>query len=81
MSTEIKERIEVNAIFTKNKLKILWFKWKERKYFVKNITFSWKKHSGDKEIYLFDLSNGIDVFEISFIPENLTWYLEKIYTY
>lgn len=80
MITEIKERIEVNTIFSENKLKILWFRWKGKKYYIKEITFSWKTSKGNKKVYCFALSNGTEIFEVSFIPENLIWYLEKIHT-
>ncbi len=79
MITEIKEKIEVNVIFSDRKIKILWFIWRGKKYIVKKITFFWKTSDGEKKKYCFALSNGIDVFEVSFIPEDLIWYLEKIH--
>lgn len=80
MITEIKERIDVGVVFKNGDLKIKWFIWKNRKIEVKKITYKWKRKIGEKNIYNFAVTNGTDIFEISFITEDFIWYLEKIHT-
>ena len=72
MITEIKERIGVNVFFSDRKIKILWFIWRDKKYFVKKITFFWKISDGEKEKYCFALNfSGANrnVIEQSLVPQ------------
>ncbi|HOJ39151.1 MAG TPA: hypothetical protein PKX93_06770 [bacterium] len=79
MITEINEPIKVATIFTQGKVKICWFIWKGKRRDAVNTTFFWKSYRGEKRIYHFALSNGQEVFEISFCPEDLSWYLDRVH--
>ncbi len=79
MITEINERIVVGAVFKNGCIKIKWFIWKKRKIKVERITYRWENKKGKKEIYNFAVTDGVNIFEISFIPEDLVWNLERIH--
>jgi hypothetical protein len=79
MITEINEIIKVGAIFKNGNIKIKWIIWNGRKYMIKKITYKWKTKKGDKHIYNFAITDGASIFEVSFIPEDLIWNLEKIH--
>lgn len=79
MITEINERINVGVVFKNGRVNIKWFIWKNRKIEVKKITYKWKTKNGQKDIYNFAVTDGFNIFEISFIPQDLIWNLEKIH--
>ncbi|HOK56720.1 MAG TPA: hypothetical protein PKV21_08490 [bacterium] len=79
MITEINEKIIVGAIFKNGSIKINWFIWKNRKINIEKITYRWKTKKGEKDIYNFAVTDGFNIFELSFIPEDLIWNLEKIH--
>ncbi|MCM8769128.1 MAG: hypothetical protein NC911_05570 [Candidatus Omnitrophica bacterium] len=79
MITEISEPIKVASIFSCGKVKICWFVWKGRRVEVVKTTFAWKNRRGEKNLHHFALSNGQEVFEVSFCPEDLSWYLERVH--
>lgn len=79
MISEIKEKIKVGVIFDNGLIKIKWFIWKNRKIEVKRITYKWKLENGENEIYNFAVTDGVNIFEISFNSKNFVWTLEKIY--
>ncbi|MCS7180468.1 MAG: hypothetical protein NZ891_03850 [bacterium] len=81
MISEIKEKIIVGVIFKNGSIKIKWFIWKNRKVNIKKITYIWKTKKGEKDIYNFAVTDGFEIFELSFIPKELIWYLEKIHIF
>lgn len=80
MITEINERIIVGAIFKNGTIKIKYFIWKNRKIEIKKITYKWKTKIGKKDVFNFAVTDGINIFEVSFIPEDFIWNLEKVHT-
>ncbi|MFN4227711.1 MAG: hypothetical protein ACK4F0_06190 [Candidatus Ratteibacteria bacterium] len=81
MITEVNEKIIVGVVFKNGSMKIKWFIWKNRKVNIEKITYKWKTKKGQKEIYNFAVTDGINVFEISFAPQDLIWNLEKVHTF
>jgi hypothetical protein len=81
MITEIKRPVKVEAVFHRNKIKVLWLKWNGKKIYIDRITFSWASKKGNKVIYHFALAGGEEIFEVVFIPVDLSWQLEKIHTH
>jgi len=79
MITEINEPIKVGAVFTAGRVTVSWFTWKNRRIPVERVTFTWKTNEGAKDRHCFALSNGAEVFEVSFFPGDLRWYLDKIH--
>lgn len=77
--TEVGDRIRVMAAFGKPyKIKPLKFSWSERVFDIKEVTYQWKSKEGQAEILHFCVSDGCNVFEISFNLQTLIWRLEKV---
>jgi hypothetical protein len=79
MITEVNEKIVVAVVFKNGSMKINWFIWKNRKINIEKITYQWRTKKGEKCFYYFAVTDGFNIFEISFIPEDLIWNLEKIH--
>jgi len=77
--TEVHEPIRVGAIFSHGTVIIRWLFWKGRRIPIEKVTFSWKEADGSRQVRKFALSNGTEVFEVSFYPADCRWYLEKIH--
>ena len=79
MITEVHEPVKVGAVFSGGTVTIRWIIWKGKKILIERVTFAWKTADGAKEVRKFALSNGTEVFEVSFYPADCRWYLEKIH--
>jgi len=77
--TEVHEPIRVGAIFSRGTVAIRWLFWRGRRISIERVTFSWKETDGSRQVWKFALSNGTEVFEVSFYPADCRWYLEKIH--
>ncbi|MFH1367999.1 MAG: hypothetical protein ABII64_02605 [Elusimicrobiota bacterium] len=75
--TIINEPIDVGAVFGKNKIRPKWFLWKNRKYEIKETTFTWQDREGEANIIFFSVTDGATLFEISLNQKTLAWRLEK----
>ena len=82
MITEINETIKVGAIFgdNKKKLKPVWFVWSSRKYDVKEITYVWMEKIGNANRHHFTVTDGANLFTISYNTNTLVWTLHSIET-
>lgn len=77
--TYIGESISVIVSFDRlNRIKPLRFKWSGRLYNIKEITYTWKTKTGQKDIYHFSVTDGASIYEISFDTTSLIWRLENI---
>lgn len=81
MITDINERIVVGVVFKNGKINIKWFIWKNRKINIERITYNWRTKKGEKNIYNFAVTDGVNIFELSFIPDDLIWNLEKVHIF
>lgn len=82
MTTEVNEPIKVGAIFgdNKKKLKPVWFVWGSRKYNVREITYIWTEKSGKASIHHFTVTDGTNLFAISYNTDTLVWMLRSVET-
>ena len=78
LSEELNERIEVLAWFQKGKIHPRLFLWNNKKYRIRNITYSWQERRGRELISLFSVSTGFDLYQISFNNTSYSWQLDKI---
>ncbi|MCX5725699.1 MAG: hypothetical protein NT030_00710 [Candidatus Saganbacteria bacterium] len=78
MAAEINENIQVGAIFRGSKIRPAWFVWEGRKYAVKDVTYSWYARDGDVIHSFFSVSDGVNLFEISFNLSTLNWKLVSV---
>jgi len=82
MVTEVNEPIKVGAIFgdNKKKLKPVWFVWSGRKYGIKEITYIWTEKVGRSIIHHFAVTDGANLFDISYSTDALIWTLHSVET-
>jgi hypothetical protein len=52
--------------------------WKSSRYTVKQVTFSWRSREGSAPIYHFAVTDGANLFELSFHTKTAEWLLESI---
>jgi len=79
MYEEIGENIVVGAIFKSSSIVPRWFIWNRKKYTVKKTTYIWKNNNGEEKIYNFDVTDGANVFELSYNAKTANWVLNKVY--
>lgn len=72
------ETIEVAAVFGKNKIKPKWFIRGGSKHDIKEITYIWRSRKGDAVIAHFTVTDGANVFEISFNQKSMSWTLDGV---
>ena len=75
----IGETISVIASFgLPYKIRPVRFKWNERLFEVKEITYSWQTQEGQTRIYHFSITDGKTLYELSFDTASLVWKVEKV---
>jgi hypothetical protein len=82
----INERVKVYALyretrdqrFPHDKLRPVMFIWRNQEYRVQDVTYVWREHRGEAELYHFAVSDGTNVFELCYNARNLDWTLSGI---
>ena len=77
MEETTEEIIDVGAVFGKNKVQPKWFLRNGRKYDIKEVTYTWRTRQGDAVILHFNVTDGANLFEISFNQKSMNWILER----
>ncbi len=85
MITEIDEPIKVGAVFGADyiggkKIKPVWFTWKRRQYRIKEVTYTWTNKEGSPFVHYFSVTDGQNLYEISYNTETMVWKLIAIET-
>jgi hypothetical protein len=76
---QINTQIRVGAIFESGRaIRPVWFDWQRQKYTVTEITYRWQELSGDTKILHFSVSDGKDLFELTFDTDRQSWSLTGI---
>lgn len=76
---DINEKIEVIAVFQAGKLRPLRFRWNGRVYKIQRVNGSWKSEQGAAYFHHYSvMSEGPDVYEISYNPQRFTWALDRV---
>jgi len=78
MISSVNERVKVLALFDEEGIKPLRFQWRGMTYPVKQITFSWKERKGGGPAYRFAVSDGANVFQLTYNSEYLQWKVEAV---
>jgi ribosomal protein L24E len=79
MYEPINEPIQVRADFTNRGPKPKSFIWKNRKYEIREIEFSYTALKGDTKMFYFSVSTETETYKIFFNPKTLNWTLEEIF--
>ncbi len=74
----INERVDVEAVFSRNRIRPKWFIWNSRKYQIKEITYTWRDKKGQAGIIHFSVTDGATLFELSLNQNSLSWCLEQV---
>ena len=80
MHEQIHERVEVLTSFTKQSLKPLVMKWRNRKYYLKKVTLNYHSYDGRESIHYFSVADAGNYFKLAFYTKSMTWYLEEHYS-
>jgi hypothetical protein len=84
----LSENVKVYAIyketgdgkFPHDKLQPVMFIWRNREYRVQDVTYVWREIQGQAEVYHFTVSDGANVFELSYNAKALDWTITGTYT-
>lgn len=73
------ETIRVAAIFAPGcQVRPVWFEWRRQKYQVAETSYFWKENFGGSTTLHFAVSDGCNLFELSFDPLDQKWTLEGV---
>ncbi len=76
--TVIGQRIKVGAVFEGELINPKWFKWMDKKYDIKSVSMRWKSFAGSAVITNFSVTDGKNIYEISFNQKTMEWLLNKV---
>jgi hypothetical protein len=72
----IREDVRVAVIFGPgNSIRPVWFDWRRRKYEVREVTYTWQEREGEATLLRFAVSDGANLFELTFNSVNRIWSL------
>jgi hypothetical protein len=77
MVTEVGERIKVMAVFDGG-VKPVKFRWRDRVYPVREVTYTWRSMDGSARIMHFSVTDGSTLFELTFNQATMRWSLESV---
>jgi len=82
MVTKVGERVRVGVVFREegDKVEPRWFRWKGRKLPVQKVTYRWCERDGKDVVHRFVVTDGSDLYELSYRQERLIWFLEAVET-
>jgi hypothetical protein len=79
MMAEIGDSVKVGAVFDPEQtLQPKWFVWNGRKYVIERVTFTWKVRDGQKTFYHFAVTNGANLYELTYDASTLSWKLMAV---
>jgi hypothetical protein len=74
--TEIGEPVKVGAVFDPQRVIVpKWFIWNRRRYDIRKVTFTWKVRDGQKTFHHFAVTDGSDLYELTYDVASLSWML------
>lgn len=76
----LEERIKVLAFFSAGRILPRAFFWRDRKYKVKAVHYSWQERQGAEVINRFSVDTGADLYQLSFSNATYGWKIDKIIT-
>ncbi|MCX8044833.1 MAG: hypothetical protein N3B18_12010 [Desulfobacterota bacterium] len=78
MVVSLRTSIAVGAVFRRGAVVPRWFLYRGRKIPVREITYTWTEREGSTVCLHFSVSDGVNLYELSFRPERLMWILEAV---
>lgn len=77
MGERIGEIINVVAVFDPG-LRPARFRWKDRVYPVKEITYTWTSKRGGAGVTHFSVSDGASLYELAYNHSTMRWSIEEV---
>jgi hypothetical protein len=71
-------RNDKGTVFPHHRLKPRSFLWRNREYYVEEITYVWREAIGDALVYHFAVTQGDNVFELCFNNSTMDWVLANV---
>ncbi|HUK56990.1 MAG TPA: hypothetical protein VLY20_10070 [Nitrospiria bacterium] len=79
MITEIGESVTVGVVFDPEKTVVpKWFVWNNRKYSVERVTFAWKVRDGQRVFHHFAVTDGANLYDLTYDAAALSWRLMTV---
>ena len=78
MTTEINRRVKVGAVFEGTIVTPKWFVWENRRRMIAQVTWRWYTMDGETRIVHFSVTDGGNLFELTFNPVTLEWRLVRV---
>lgn len=75
---KIYQAVSVGVIFKGSNILPRWFIWKERKYNIKTIDYTWIDTQGKEKIIKFSVNDGTNSYELEYHTLKTHWKLNKI---
>ncbi|MFH1522849.1 MAG: hypothetical protein ABIE43_03450 [Patescibacteria group bacterium] len=79
MLEKLDEPIEVQVQFNKNKVRPMFFKWRDKTYCIEKINLVHKERQGNDKVYYFSVSDNVNFFRLAFFTRDLSWRLEELW--
>jgi len=76
----MKERIEVIAVFEKNRAQPYSFKWAGKKFLVEKVNLHYTQRSGDAILTYYSVTAEGNYFKLVFDSNNMSWWVEEVYS-
>lgn len=80
MLKQIDEKIDVLVDFSKNKVRPLYFRWGNKRYWVKQINLIHISKEMGRKFYHFSVSDSVNYFKLIFDAEDMVWRLSEVYS-
>ena len=77
-ATKIEEIVRVGAAFDNGKAIPVWFLWRNRRYKVQRVCFTWHSSQGVSKLHHYSVTDGANTYELCFNATSLEWSLEKV---
>ena len=78
MAALIDEKVNVGAVFKNGLIFPRWFLLRGHKVSVEKINYAWQERKGESIYYHFAVSDGVNLYNLSFHPGSLFWTLEAV---
>jgi hypothetical protein len=75
----IKDRVDVGVVFKAGVIRPVWFVWSGIRHQIRDVTYSWVEKKGERRIFHFSVTDGVDLYELCFDPSSLMWHVIGVF--
>ena len=77
-TVSVDESIRVGVAFDNRRVMPVWFRWRDRYYRVKAITYTWCTDLGIARLHHYSVTDGANLYELQFNTTTLEWTLGRV---